>query len=275
MNEIATQTQASVMERVMIEGDLSKLNAQDRIQYYGKVCESLGLNPLTKPFDYIQLNGKLTLYCKRDATEQLRKIHKVSIQIISREKVDDLYIVTARAVDASGRSDESVGAVTLKNLSGDNLANAIMKAETKAKRRATLSIVGLGWLDETEVSSIPDAKPVQVTEEGEIIEAETVDLTVLENAKEYVLTFGKHNGQKLSDVVKSDHGWVNWYAEHGDKEDVLTAIKTLMKAYADYKLRKQQEHPEGYGDPVPDEDPGYHLDPDEDPFAVISEQATS
>jgi hypothetical protein len=30
-----------------------------------------------------------------------------------------------------------------------------MRAETKAKRRVTLSIAGLGWLDETELATIP------------------------------------------------------------------------------------------------------------------------
>jgi len=35
------------------------------------------------------------------------------------------------------------------------VANAIMKAITKAKRRVTLSICGLGMLDETEVESLP------------------------------------------------------------------------------------------------------------------------
>jgi hypothetical protein len=34
----------------------------------------------------------------------------------------------------------------------------ILKAVTKAKRRVTLSICGLGFLDETEVDSIPGAK---------------------------------------------------------------------------------------------------------------------
>ena len=36
-------------------------------------------------------------------------------------------------------------------------ANVLMKAETKAKRRATLSILGLGMLDETEIETIPAA----------------------------------------------------------------------------------------------------------------------
>jgi hypothetical protein len=44
-----------------------------------------------------------------------------------------------------------------------------MKAETKAKRRVTLSIAGLGWLDETEADAVPGARPVAVdTDTGEI-----------------------------------------------------------------------------------------------------------
>jgi hypothetical protein len=41
-------------------------------------------------------------------------------------------------------------AVAIGALKGDALANAPMKAETKSKRRVTLSLAGLGWLDETE-----------------------------------------------------------------------------------------------------------------------------
>jgi hypothetical protein len=67
----------------------------------------------------------------------------------------DIYIVTARAKDRTGREDESTGAVPLGNLKGDALANALMKAETKSKRRVTLSIAGLGWLDETELETLP------------------------------------------------------------------------------------------------------------------------
>jgi hypothetical protein len=51
----------------------------------------------------------------------------------------------------------STGAVSIVNVNGEARANAMMKAETKAKRRVTLSICGLGMLDETEVESIPEA----------------------------------------------------------------------------------------------------------------------
>lgn len=176
----------SIMENVLISGDLSQLSATERSMYYVQVCESVGLNPLTKPFEYITLNDKLTLYAKRDATDQLRKIYGISITIVSREKLDGVYIVTAKATNKEGREDESIGSVALEKedgewkkaasgknyfakngktlpLRGDDLANAIMKAETKSKRRVTLSICGLGLLDETELETIRDLKTFDVS----------------------------------------------------------------------------------------------------------------
>jgi len=161
--------QDDVLERVIAGGDLSRLKPAERMQYYRAVCESLGLNPLTQPFQYIKLNGRLTLYATRGAADQLRKRDGVSVEITGRDTVNGVYVVTARARDRDGRVDESTGAVSIERLQGDALANALMKAETKAKRRVTLSIVGLGWLDETELSTIPTAEAVDVdAETGEI-----------------------------------------------------------------------------------------------------------
>lgn len=146
----------SVIDKVVTSGgDLSKLSSDERALYYKEVCESLGLNPLTEPFKYITLNGKLQLYATKAATEQLRKINGISLTIVSSETVGDVYIVRVRATNKESRGDESTGAVSIAGLKGDSLANAIMKTETKAKRRVTLSISGLGFLDESEVETIP------------------------------------------------------------------------------------------------------------------------
>ena len=164
-----TKPDNTAIESALILGDLSKLNTEQRLSYYKQVCESVGLNPLTRPFDYITLNGKLTLYAKRDATEQLRKIYSVSITALDKVFNGDLYVVTATAKDATGRVDCSTGAVSIAGLKGEAMANALMKAETKAKRRVTLSICGLGLLDETEVGSIPGATlPPALEEQGEM-----------------------------------------------------------------------------------------------------------
>jgi hypothetical protein len=168
----ATQKRDSFcdIESLIVQGDLSRLSAQEKVTYYKKVCDTLGLNPFTKPFDYITLNGKLTLYARREATEQLRKIHNISIKISNRELIDDVYTVTAQATTSDARSDESLGAVNLSGLKGEAKANALMKCETKAKRRVTLSICGLGMLDESEVVNIPNARFDKINlETGEII----------------------------------------------------------------------------------------------------------
>lgn len=202
-NGAITAPQASagaLMEQVIINGDLDNLTPVQRVSYYNQVCESLNLNPLTKPFLYIRLNEKLTLYATRDATDQLRNLHGISIKIVSRETVDGVYAVTAQATDATGRCDESIGAVplvkeggnwkqsqsgkryfekdgSLQPLAPEERANAFMKAETKSKRRVTLSICGLGMLDETEVDSIRGAERVVVQDSGEIVTAPQPRLT--------------------------------------------------------------------------------------------------
>ncbi len=110
----------------------------------------------------MSLSGKLTLYAKKDCTEQLRKINGVSIEEISSKLIDDIYIVTVKAKDKTGRIDQATGAVVIGHLKGEAKANIIMKAETKAKRRVTLSICGMGFTDETEIDSIPNATQVDV-----------------------------------------------------------------------------------------------------------------
>jgi len=47
-----------------------------------------------------------------------------------------------------------MGFAKIAGLKGDMLGNAMLKAVTKAKRRATLSMCGLGMLDEEEIKSI-------------------------------------------------------------------------------------------------------------------------
>lgn len=139
------------LEETLLKGDLSSLDPEQRVKYYLKVCQSIGLNPMTRPLEYMTFQGKLVLYARKDCAEQLRKLHNVSLKIVGKEKIEDVLIVTSLATMPDGRSDESTGAVFLGRATGEALANAYMKAETKAKRRVTLSICGLGFLDETEV----------------------------------------------------------------------------------------------------------------------------
>lgn len=156
VQEQQTQSVAEIVEAVLIAGDLSNLTAEERTDYYLRVCESTGLNPLTRPFEYVRLSGKTVLYAKKDASDQLRRLHNVSLEVVDRSLAHDVLTVTTRATMPNGRHDEDIGAVSVRGLAGEALANAHMKALTKSKRRATLSICGLGLLDESEVRDAID-----------------------------------------------------------------------------------------------------------------------
>lgn len=150
---------ATIMEKAIMGGDLSGLTAKERLFYYHRVCQSVGLNPLTKPFTYLKLNGKLVLYPNKECAEQLRMVNRISIKITSRQSIGDIYTVSAYAEDTRGRCDEATAAVNLNSLCGQDLANALMKCETKAKRRVTFSICGLTWLadiaDQADMNKAP------------------------------------------------------------------------------------------------------------------------
>jgi hypothetical protein len=178
----------AAIESVLVQGDLSKLSTEQRVEYYNRVCNSLGLNPMTKPFEYVSLQGRLMLYARKDATDQLRKIYNVSVKIISREKIEDIYIVTARAAMPNGREDEAIGTVFIAGLRGEQLANAMMKAESKAKRRVTLSICGLGFSSEDEISDTNYTHKVEVEMPKQQLPA--ADVTIIKNESAAPMTIG-------------------------------------------------------------------------------------
>jgi len=141
------------------------------------------------------------------------------------------------------------GATSLAGLRGDNLANAFMRAETKAKRRVTLSICGLGFTDESEVDSIPGAQRVQVSDDGEIIDVPSKPATQStpqptapaaqpaprpepqpsRNPGDMVVNFGKHQGKTVSAIHAEDPGYVKWLADKAQDAAIKLAAQTLLQ----------------------------------------------
>lgn len=144
----------SPLASLVLHGDLSQMSGEQKVSYYLDLCKSLGLSPHSQPFAIIKFQGKEVMYAKKDATEQLRKIHGISVIDLTNELQGEVFVVTCKVKDASGKTDMSTGVVATAGLKGEALANALMKAETKAKRRATLSICGLGMLDESEIETV-------------------------------------------------------------------------------------------------------------------------
>ena len=157
----------SIISNIVLKGDVGGLQPAEKVQYYNHICERIGLDPATQPFQLLNLSGKQVMYATKSAAEQLTKIYGISHEIKDRTTINDVHIVYVRATEVkTGRFEDSSGAVSIGGLKADALCNALMKAETKAKRRSTLSLLGLGMLDETEVETIPNAQPIALVEES-------------------------------------------------------------------------------------------------------------
>jgi hypothetical protein len=215
MNEITpidTGPSLQVMHSVLGTGDLKELSVAQRVEYYRKTCETIGLNPLTQPFRFLTFQGQIKLYATRDCADQLRSLRKIDLTIADKQISDGLFMVTVRATSPDGRHDEDMGAVVLPP-SGEARANAILRAITKAKRRVTFSICGLGFLDESEVDSMrgaktfaPDAElPVVEIHHAEPPAATARELSFVERADAALC--GEPNGSKwlslLGRILKS------------------------------------------------------------------------
>lgn len=217
------KNEKNVVQEVALVGDLSKLTEEERWDYYKKVCEFYDLNPLTRPFSFIQFedSGKLQLYALRSATDQLRKIHDISVSIIRQENLNGLvYMMTARAKDKNGRIDEAIGSVPLcddygNSLTSRQVSNAIMACQTKAIRRATLSICGVTLMDESEILDIPNAitKPAEPLWDNPLVNNAPTENPVqnLENLSEPPLLNSDINQSEkteTSSVTKNSNEWV-------------------------------------------------------------------
>jgi hypothetical protein len=253
MSDITTPARpGDIIESVIAKGDLARLTPEERTRYYVEVCKSVGLNPFTRPLEYITLSGKLTLYARREAADQLRQIHGISIEIISQKVDGDLLIVHAKARDKSGRTDEDFGAVNVGGLRGEARANGMLKAITKAKRRVTLSIAGLGFLDETEIEDIParEKEPVSVGVDLDVFAAEQIEPPPASSSDERIAEAAAGQG-----TVAFRDWWQAIATERRDRLRPHLAHYQALASAADTEMARNEILEPGRAPPEPRDGP--------------------
>jgi len=158
-NDLPTLEKVSeIAEAIILRGDLRGMTDAARAKYLGVLCKTIGLNPLLNPIQLIDFKdqGGVQCYVTRRGTDQLRKLYGISIEVLSQAEKDNTYTVHVKARhEATGRVDEDMAVLELvdrnkRALTGQERWNAMMKCMSKAKRRVTLSICGLGFLSEDE-----------------------------------------------------------------------------------------------------------------------------
>lgn len=223
-----------LLEKVITNNDLGGLSPLEKVQHIKNVCESLGLNPLTKPIQLIKFQGKEIAYFTKDATEQLRKNNNISIKIRDTKVTEGIYIVIVDAKTPEGREDSSTGAITIAGLKGDALCNAMLKAETKAKRRVTLSICGLGFTDESELDTMQGHHKILLSDLSQVkkISVNEVenDLDQMEIKADIDKIMASETMEELEEYYKNAY---KFWAERRDKERLKAIIEAKDKRKTD------------------------------------------
>jgi hypothetical protein len=168
--------------------DLSQMDGPKRVQVILAMCDRLGLDPILKPIQLLQLQGKLVPYVTKGATDQLARVHGISTRIVDRRREGDVYVCVVEATAKDGRTADNIGAVALTGTPRpDELANAMMKAITKAKRRATLSLIGLGLLVQEEAEDLVHdgvARYAALDAEGEAVQEQAQKAAMSQEERE-------------------------------------------------------------------------------------------
>ncbi len=140
--------------------DTSALSRDDRSALLVGLSRRLGLNPLSGAVMFLRTNGRETLYVTKQGTDQIAARERLRRETIKGPELvvmegKKVILCQVRATHPDGRSEVSTATLALADI-----VNDMMKCETKAKRRATLSICGLGLLAEDEIETIPGAQTV-------------------------------------------------------------------------------------------------------------------
>ena len=119
----------------------------------------MGLDHRIHPLEYLWLDDqkggrRLILYVLRAGSDALRRQNGIDITDLIEKTAEGVVSYMAKAKDKHGRTDMSIGAVSIQGKNSHDRANAMMAAETKAKRRVTLALSGCGLLDESEVADM-------------------------------------------------------------------------------------------------------------------------
>lgn len=157
-------------------GSLHHLDNSGLVAFRAKLCNYIGLNPYTLPFRfYSNSAGEIFLYATKDACAQLRELKGISVTHTTdylRDEFLKTITIKITGMNKKGRSSIATGSVSYENALPGDIHNYIMWAETKALRRLTLDLSGLGVLADVEVKDMQDVTALNVIpeekEEGDV-----------------------------------------------------------------------------------------------------------
>ena len=202
---------AGALAHVLGTGDLYKLTNEQRVAHYINLCKSLDLNPLSRPFQWIEFKEGdsppvLTLYFKPSGAAQMLRNHHVSVHYPRKEIVGELFVCEAHGQAPDGRKGVGTKYVSLTNkygkLSGNRLANAFMSAESGALRRLALNMFGLSAGPETDENA--SVRTVYVDGTGKVLQEPTEEQRYLAETPTAARAIGEPTYESTAAAWPSD-----------------------------------------------------------------------
>jgi len=167
MSEMPTKYDAepAVIEQ-LIRGDVSNVPREALLRYIFTFCERVGISPLAVPFSLMKTQAGMRLVANRNFYDAVASKYSVSRECVGEGFFEGtkLYFTRYRATTPDGRVTEDMALVDTAGLNGNDLANAIMKAHTKGRNRATRAHLGFPFPDETEAETVAGATVVSIEE---------------------------------------------------------------------------------------------------------------
>jgi hypothetical protein len=150
----------------LIRGDVSSVPREALLRYVFTFCERVGISPLAVPFSLMKTQRGMQLVANRNFYDAVASKYSVSRECTGEGFFEGtkLYYTRYRATTPDGRVTEDMALVDTAGLSGNDLANAIMKAHTKGRNRVTRAHLGFPFPDETEAETVPGASVVSISE---------------------------------------------------------------------------------------------------------------
>lgn len=181
-------------------GDLSKLTGEQRAAIYRRTCDSLGINSLTRPFEWYEFYDpetkakKMVLYPRSACADQLAYQHRIRVEVLEEKIVGSLFKVVLKGTMPSGRTETNLSYLDLTDrdgnpLRGQKLGNAYMKGHTKAKRRLIFGMVGM--MAPPDIEDLQQVRVVHVDGRGNVIDAPTEEQKALASDPEMAKAIGE------------------------------------------------------------------------------------
>jgi hypothetical protein len=160
-------------------GNVAAMTDDERDYVRVKLCQKYDLDPILRPFDLISFNGGMKFYMTASATNQLANAKSLTREVLLLEVNAEQMLArcTVKVSDTNGRAETANAFIAVSKflaptkenpvprkvlMDGEDLANALLKLETKAKRRATMSFFGVmdaGYDNEDRQQTAPLAAP--------------------------------------------------------------------------------------------------------------------